>query len=142
MAFGAQDARREYSLRPSVYALLLDEQGLLAVVQTPNGAFLPGGGIEKGESASEALLREIREETGHDAHLLWELAEADQYVDSRRKFKGYLKRSLFFLAELDRVENAQPEFELLWLPPTQAQSTLLYESQKWVIKRFAPYLKA
>lgn len=142
MAFGQQDKQRSYVMRPSAYALLLNEQGLIAVVKTPHGSFLPGGGIEKGEKPGEAVLREILEETGHDAHLLWELAEADQYVNSQRKFKGYLKRSHFYLAELDAREDAQPEFPVLWLAPNEAHNLLLYDSHKWVIKRFEPYLKA
>lgn len=134
--FGIQQPDQEYRLRPSAYALLLDEQGLLAVVQAPDGYFLPGGGIEAGESASEAVLREISEETGQGAHLLWHLAEADQYIGV------LLKRSSFYLAELDPNPDSHGEFTVHWLAPEQARSRLTYESHRWVVERFAPYLAA
>lgn len=135
-SFGNQEPERQYQLRPSVYALLLDEQGCLAVVEAPEGFFLPGGGIEAGESAQEAVLREIGEETGQGAHLLWHLAEADQYIDT------WLKRSSFYLAELDPEPEAQGEFLVHWLIPEQAQARLTYESHRWMVERFAPYLRA
>lgn len=134
--FGIQQPDQEYRLRPSAYALLLDEQGNLAVVEAPDGYFLPGGGIEAGESASEAVLREISEETGQGAHLLWLLAEADQYIDQ------LLKRSSFYLAEVDPDPKSRGEYTVYWLPPDQARQRLTYESHRWAVERFAPYLAA
>ena len=59
--------------RPSTKALVLDPVGrlLLLRMQDPlalaDGAWweLPGGGIEPGESAGQAVLREVAEETGY-----------------------------------------------------------------------------
>ncbi|PKL76742.1 MAG: hypothetical protein CVV27_08735 [Candidatus Melainabacteria bacterium HGW-Melainabacteria-1] len=136
-SFGTCEPDRDYQLRPSVYALLLDQMGHLAVVEAGEGHyFLPGGGIEAGESASEAVLREISEETGQGAHLLWHLAEADQYIGP------WLKRSSFYLAELDPEPGAQGEYTVHWLSPEQAQTRLSYESHRWMVERFAVYLKA
>lgn len=134
--FGIQEPQREYKLRPSAYALLLDEAGYLAVVEAPDGFFLPGGGIESGESAQDAVLREIGEETGQGAHLLWHLAEADQYIDI------WLKRSSFYLAELDPDPEGSGEYQVHWLAPEQAKIRLTYESHRWMVEKFAPYLKA
>lgn len=139
--FGEPDATRTWQLRPSAYALLLDRNGLLAVVQAPDGYFLPGGGIESGEDGEAAVLREIEEETGQDAHVLWQLAEADQYVPAAEA-QGWLKRSQFFLAELFPRPGATGEFPVLWLSPEQAAARLTYPSHRWMVERFQPYLKA
>lgn len=135
-AFGDYRPDCQYQLRPSVYALLLDTAGCLAVVEAPGGYFLPGGGIEAGESAQDAVLREIGEETGQGAHLLWHLAEADQYIDD------WLKRSSFYLAELDPEPDGRGEYRVHWLSPERAVGQLTYESHRWMVEHFAPYLKA
>lgn len=55
-----------YTLRPGAYAILPLNGALLLTHQaTPMPEFqLPGGGIDKGESAVAALHREVIEETG------------------------------------------------------------------------------
>ncbi len=54
-----------HSIRPSVRAIIVRD-GKLALVH--NGKFdyymFPGGGIEEGESHTEALIREVKEESG------------------------------------------------------------------------------
>ena len=50
--------------RPSAYALLCAPDGRIAVVRTPVGLYLPGGGVRDGESAEAAIHREIAEECG------------------------------------------------------------------------------
>ena len=54
-----------HSTRPSVRAII-ERDGKLALVH--NGKFdyymFPGGGIEEGESHEEALIREVKEESG------------------------------------------------------------------------------
>lgn len=55
--------------RMATYGLVLSERGLLGTVNSSMshaaGVWtLPGGGIDPGESPSEALLREVHEETG------------------------------------------------------------------------------
>lgn len=49
--------------RPSAYGIVIHESRILLV--TVHGRFhLPGGGIDLGENPAEAVLREVREETG------------------------------------------------------------------------------
>ena len=57
--------RDRFILRPSVYALIRDHDRVLLVTNTTSqGYYLPGGGLESGESLEEALHREILEEAG------------------------------------------------------------------------------
>jgi ADP-ribose pyrophosphatase YjhB (NUDIX family) len=52
-------------IRPGVSAIILTPDGLLLQRRADNGLWgLPGGGVEPGESVSEAVVREVREETG------------------------------------------------------------------------------
>lgn len=57
--------------RVGAYALVMSERGILGTVNStatpaPGTWTLPGGGIDPGESPSEAVLREVFEETGQD----------------------------------------------------------------------------
>jgi 8-oxo-dGTP pyrophosphatase MutT (NUDIX family) len=52
-------------VRPGVSAVILTREGLLLQRRSDNGLWgLPGGSVEPGESVVEALVREVREETG------------------------------------------------------------------------------
>lgn len=60
------DATRATAIRPSVAAYILNPEGrLLLQRRSDNGRWgLPGGSVEIGESVSQAVIREVREETG------------------------------------------------------------------------------
>jgi ADP-ribose pyrophosphatase YjhB (NUDIX family) len=60
------NAPKANSLVPSVTAIVPNEAGaLLLVHKTDNDLWaLPGGGMDLGESMSEAVVREVEEETG------------------------------------------------------------------------------
>lgn len=57
--------------RIGAYALVISERGILGTVNStatpaPGTWSLPGGGVHVGESPSDAVLREVYEETGQD----------------------------------------------------------------------------
>ncbi len=59
--------RKEGVLRPGASALIFDEarEGVLLTRREDNGRWcLPGGGMDPGESAAEACVREVLEEMG------------------------------------------------------------------------------
>jgi ADP-ribose pyrophosphatase YjhB (NUDIX family) len=59
------------SLVPSVTAIVTDTNGaILMVHKTDNNLWaLPGGGMDLGESISQAVVREVKEETGLDVEV-------------------------------------------------------------------------
>lgn len=60
------DVSKAKEIRPSVSAVILNERReLLLQRRSDNGEWgLPGGSVEIGESVTEAILREVQEETG------------------------------------------------------------------------------
>jgi ADP-ribose pyrophosphatase YjhB (NUDIX family) len=60
------DATKARELRPGVAAVIRDGEGrILLQRRSDNGLWgLPGGSVEIGESVRDAILREVREETG------------------------------------------------------------------------------
>jgi 8-oxo-dGTP diphosphatase len=64
LVFGVRSEGERWVIRPSAYGLLEDQDGRIAVVRSQDGIFLPGGGIEIGETPQEAIRREALEECG------------------------------------------------------------------------------
>lgn len=54
--------------RPSVYGIVIDDGKILLSPQHDMGYDLPGGGVEMHETFEDAVIREVKEETGMDVH--------------------------------------------------------------------------
>jgi 8-oxo-dGTP pyrophosphatase MutT (NUDIX family) len=57
--FGSQVAGVAYKDCPAAYAVIRDQQGRVAAVHARLGYFLPGGGIDAGETPEATVEREL-----------------------------------------------------------------------------------
>ncbi|MDH3590861.1 MAG: NUDIX hydrolase [Planctomycetota bacterium] len=127
--FGQNEPGVAYRRRPSVYGIALDGAGRVLVVAGPRGThFLPGGGIEAGEDAVEALVREVDEETGAVADVDVEIGAADQLLVAADGI-GYRKEARFF-----RVRVAADDVrEGAWVAPAECRWG--HECFVWAVDR-------
>ncbi|MEQ8766194.1 MAG: NUDIX domain-containing protein [Planctomycetota bacterium] len=133
--FGERLEGQVYLARPSAYGLIMD-RGRVALVSTPQGVFLPGGGIEPGETAIEAAIREIEEECGWVARVTGELGLAIEHAYSELRRVYWTKPSTFFLAEIVAETRAiEDDHELRWATPSEAFRSLKHESHVWAVRQ-------
>ena len=88
-----------------------DKRRILLVKQSHEGRdiwMVPGGGIEDGESAAQAAVREVREETGLDIEVLRMIWHVEEVSERGQRFVN------FFTARITggTLElGADPEFD-------------------------------
>lgn len=126
-------------LRPGAYAVIADPagSGAIAVADTGQGLYLPGGGQESEEEPLATLRREALEEVAMQIAPLAPIGAAIQIVHSIPRRKSVEKRGLFFHAAcLGYAPGRTPEHALLWLPPTEAVQRLAHHSHRWAVERW------
>lgn len=135
--FGAREPGQQYDPRPGSYGLLSDDKGRIAVLQTPQGCFLPGGGTEGDESPEGTLVREVREECGFNAATIRRVGEAAEYRHTAGNEFGIRKECVFFTATLGEAcgTTAGDDHALIWLEPREAENKLAHGSQRWAVAR-------
>lgn len=117
-----------YPIRVSTKALIYREDEILCSHYKSGERewfILPGGGVNGEETAVEALVREVLEETGHTVQVQ-ELAFVREFIPSRLGSdhfrKGFHQIELFFLCSLvskDRVEPSEHDNHQIgceWVP--------------------------
>ena len=134
LEFGAAVAGADYLLRPGGYVVARNSRGEIAVVSTPQGFFLPGGGQDGTETPAQAAVREAAEECGLGVKLTGLLGTADELVFAASEARYYRKRCAFFSAELiGRDEGGEDDHRLLWMSVEEAARLLRHQSQVWAV---------
>jgi 8-oxo-dGTP diphosphatase len=134
--FGVRLEGCRYTVRPSAYALLRDEDGSIAIVRAAKGWFLPGGGIEASETAEQAVERETREECGLVIELRRIIGTATEIVHSPAGNAGVDKESVFIEAVVvGWTTPTEPDHELVWSSPADAIARLSHKSHRWAVQR-------
>ncbi len=134
-AFGTPEPGVKYVDRPGAYGFAFDTFGRVLVVHGRWGCFLPGGGMQDGETDLCCLAREGQEELGAKVTASSFLCEGAQYFGPFEDGEAFLKKERFYFVSLDRInvqaqsEHHRPE----WLTPDEAQATLTEDCQRWAV---------
>lgn len=136
--FGTKEEGIHYIKRPGVYGICFDGNVELkvAVIDTPRGYFLPGGGIEENEDHEACLKREFVEETGQKVELLQFVGDSDQ-VGFTPRTKRYLElQGSFYIARIIEEVGGKVEddHELVWLAVDKAISNMHLEYQSYAVR--------
>jgi 8-oxo-dGTP diphosphatase len=135
--FGTREPDVEYTDRLSVYAIVLDSKGRVLAVEHKSRYFLPGGGIEPGESPGQALHREILEELGWKVKIGSEIGRAGEYVTVPERGQYINKLGTFFFCELDARSGSPCESDHteVWLSVDEFTAGAAHESHGWAMRR-------
>ncbi len=137
ITFGEIEPGRFYTPRRGAYALILAAPARLLVIEQRGELILPGGGLDPGESEEQALVRELREETGHAVEVGARLGAAREFAFEPDYDSHFEKLCAFFLARLgERVAAPiEEDHAMVWLPPAEAAHRLSKGSQRWAVER-------
>jgi 8-oxo-dGTP diphosphatase len=138
--FGHAEPGTSYPDRPAAFAVIVRD-GQIALVRVERRLRglvldLPGGGIDEGETAAEAAIRECGEEAGLIVAL-----DADPFVFADHFFlhnDGEVRntRGAFFVGRVvaeDPRLKIEDDHELVWMPPLEALVRLDRESHAWAV---------
>lgn len=130
------DAPAINSVVPSIVAIVKDDRGrVLMIHKTDNDKWaLPGGGHEPGESISDTVVREVKEETGYDVEVE---TISGTYTNPNHRMSyddGEVRQqfSIAFRARLvggaPRTSNESSEVE--WFTPEQIEQLDVHPSMR------------
>lgn len=133
--FGTPEPGKTYRDRVGAY-LLAVQNGMLAVADTPSGWFLPGGGIDPGETHEECARRECLEELGCPAQLGPYIGCADAFMMLLRD--GPFHPIQYYYAGTlggKTQEPTEPDHALRWVPAEEAAQNMHLEWQRWAVRQ-------
>lgn len=138
--FGSPEAGRAYPDRPAAFAVI-ERDGLIAVVRVEEPGFdpfydLPGGGIDPGETARQAAVRECGEEAGLRVALDHQpFTRADHYFVPNIGLRVNTRGAFFagHVAEEDAGLKIEDDHTLVWADPSDAIATLDRDSHAWAV---------
>jgi L-amino acid N-acyltransferase YncA/8-oxo-dGTP pyrophosphatase MutT (NUDIX family) len=136
-AFGERVSGCPWVQRPSAYAIVCDERNRIALVSTPRGTFLPGGGSRPGESAEMTAVRETREECGLAIRTAWFIGRARDLIVDEEERRGIEKVSDFFAADIigRAATAAEADHALVWTAgPEEAVRRLTRHGHIWAVE--------
>lgn len=99
---------------------------------------LPKGHLEAGETAAEAAVREVREETGIEGEVLGELGVIDfWFVAGGRKVHKTVHHYLLLATDPDQpLSDADREVsEVAWVPMSELSDRLAYADERRLVAR-------
>lgn len=120
------DLSKKTHYREAVRAIIFKENKILMLFSLINGDYkFPGGGIEKGESHSEALIRETLEEAGYNIVPNKEFIQISEYDQGQIEgFDIFHMLSIYYFANIieeNKLEKVEDENSLpVWVEAREA----------------------
>lgn len=133
--FGTPCPGVQYHTRAGAY-LIAVAKGEIAMIQTPKGCFLPGGGLDPGETHADCIRRECLEEMGFRIRVDQRLCSAESYLV--HEAVGYFHPVQYYYTGilLESVcEPVESDHHLVWLPCAQAAGRMCVEQQAWAVRQ-------
>lgn len=125
-SFGTKLPGVAYHPRPGAYALVFDPAGRVAIVHEEDDWYLPGGGLEAGETPEQALAREVREECACDVRIARVFGDAIEYLVTRSG-RHLEVRARYFHASFLGAPAVH------WLDPEDACARVRRQGDAWAI---------
>lgn len=131
-AFRTEEGRFYYCVRA---VIVRDGKLLVMRDEIAPYYYLIGGKVGMGETAEQAVLREVKEETGIDAQVVRALWFDQNFYTEKVKNERYHELGLYFLLRIKDDELTQEEFTVKegkhtlrfkWLPFEKLRGEYLY----------------
>lgn len=136
MIFGEELKKQARYERNVAYIVLTNEQ-LIGIIQSPRGYYLVGGGIEETEQPRDCIEREALEELGALVDIGELIGEVSVYRHSQT-YQGVLySQVIFYQGTLKAVVQAplEKEYQLVWLTKEEAMEKLTLPHQRWALQQ-------
>lgn len=122
----------------SAGGLVFDESGRVLLVERADGGYgLPKGHVEPGETAEQAAVRELREETGYVVEIVKHLDTVSRHStgDSAREA---MKRIDMFAVRIVGGTLGSNEEHPLWVPVAQAVTGMYHPEEMIFLQTHRP----
>ncbi|MFQ6229949.1 NUDIX hydrolase [Nocardia sp. NPDC002869] len=122
------------SIKVAVSALVQDDQGrILLIRRSDNGKYsVPGGGLEAGETVAQAVVREVREETGIEVDVteLVGVFSNPEHVIAYDDGEVRQEFSICFRAQPigGKLQTSEESLEVEWVRPAELSERDIHPS--------------
>lgn len=128
--------KSDYTKRPSIYVVLVNDEGLVATIQYRQDVGriypLPGGGVDKDEEGNyekweDALVREVREEIGCEITDITQLGSFGSYDNSTLRCFNSVICSARYAGETSlsmKQEDYEQGSKLVWVTKEELRNKL------------------